>query len=218
MTLGDKVETTPLASVTLLMAVLEEVRAGRLPGRPDEAEVDAEGLLRALAVLRELRAEMTRWEPELIAAARDAGASWAQLAPVLGVTSRQAAERRYLRLRPTGNGETTGEARVQATRDQRAGDRAVVAWARENTAVLRQLAGQIGGLRDLSPAGRREADRVQAELAGDDATTLLAPMSQMLSHLTADHPALAAKITEVTEDVDRHRHDALDRRQSSGPD
>jgi hypothetical protein len=218
MTLGDEVETTPVAPMVLLLAVLEEVRAGRLPGEPGTAETDNGILLRALAVLRELREEMTSWEPELITAARNAGTSWAQLALALGVASRQAAERRYLRLRPTGNGETTGEARVQATRDQRAGDRAVLAWARENTAVLRQVAGQIGGLRNLNPAGQREADRIRTELAGDDATTLLAPLSQMLSHLAADHPALAARITKIAEDADRQRNDALDRRQSSAPD
>ena len=41
------------------------------------------------------------WEPMLIGAARDRGVSWAAIAPVLGVASRQAAERRHLRLNPT---------------------------------------------------------------------------------------------------------------------
>src|SRR5690242_3298882 len=57
--------------------------------------------LTALALLRELRAELATWEPDLIDAARRQGASWEQLAPALGVASRQAAERRYLRLRPS---------------------------------------------------------------------------------------------------------------------
>src|SRR3954454_3421946 len=104
---------------------------------------DHEQLLAALAVLRLLREELAAWEPELITAARAAGASWVALAPALGVASRQAAERRYLRLRPSDTGEATGEARVRAERDRRAGDRAVAGWARENSATLRELAGQV---------------------------------------------------------------------------
>ncbi|MFE4825176.1 type III effector protein, partial [Streptomyces sp. NPDC056704] len=42
----------------------------------------------------------------------------------LGVASRQAAERRYLRVRP-GTPGTTGEQRVQATRNRRAADRTI---------------------------------------------------------------------------------------------
>src|SRR4051794_10581403 len=96
-------------------------------------------LLAALTELRLLREELAGWEPELITAARGAGASWVALAPALGVASRQAAERRYLRLQPSDTGERTGEARVDAERDRRAGDRAVADWARRNSAILRQL-------------------------------------------------------------------------------
>src|SRR3954454_8557222 len=104
---------------------------------------DQDQLLTALAGLRLLREELAGWEPELITAARAAGASWVALAPALGVASRQAAERRYLRLQPSHTGERTGEARVDAERDRRAGDRAVAGWARENSATLRELAGQV---------------------------------------------------------------------------
>jgi hypothetical protein len=175
---------------------------------------DADSLIEALSVLRELRLRLAAWEPELITAARAAGASWARLAPALGVTSRQAAERRYLRLRPTKTGETTGEARVQATRDRRAGERAVTRWARTNAAELRQLAGQISGLPGLSPEARRHADQVGAALAGDDAATLLGPLAKVRSHLVTDHPSLADRITAVAADADAQRNSTLDERQA----
>ena len=96
---------------------------------------DREQLLTALTGLRLLRDELAAWEPELITAARAVGASWVALAPALGVASRQAAERRYLRLQPSHTGEKTGEARVDAERGRRAGDRAVAEWARRNSAI-----------------------------------------------------------------------------------
>jgi hypothetical protein len=117
-------------------------------------------LVAALTALRHLRQEMADWEPELITAARDQNVSWATLAPALGVTSRQAAERRYLRLRPAATGEQTGEDRVRAERDKRAGDRAVAAWARANAAVLRQLAGQISALRGLPERAQHHVELV----------------------------------------------------------
>ncbi|MGH3881520.1 MAG: HSP18 transcriptional regulator, partial [Actinophytocola sp.] len=101
-------------ALAVVQAVLDDVRQG----------VDTD-VLAGLEVLRHLRDELAAWEPELITAAREQGTSWASIAPTLGVTSRQAAERRYLRLRPSATGEATGEERVRAERDRRAGDRAV---------------------------------------------------------------------------------------------
>jgi len=51
---------------------------------------------------------------ELIGAARAAGISWAELAPAMGVTSRQAAERRYLRVRRGAQDDATLRAEVGA--------------------------------------------------------------------------------------------------------
>src|SRR4051812_17209257 len=62
-------------------------------------------LVEALGLLRWAQAELAGLEPRLIGAARRAGVSWQELAPVLGVASRQAAERRYLRLAPTADGD-----------------------------------------------------------------------------------------------------------------
>ncbi|MFF2558058.1 hypothetical protein ACFVUS_44205, partial [Nocardia sp. NPDC058058] len=72
-----------------------------------------EQALASLMLLRQVREQLAGWETGLIETARDAGASWAELAHPLGVASRQAAERRYLRGRP-GPAGTTGEQRVQA--------------------------------------------------------------------------------------------------------
>ena len=155
--------------------------------------------LSALLALRQLRGQLDAWEPELIAAARAAGASWAELAPVLGVASRQAAERRYLRIRRPGRNqaELTRDQRVQAERDRRAGDRAVDAWAREHGADLRQLAGQVSALTGLAAAARDSVDRVHAALGGDDLTELLDRLVDAHQHLPAP---LADRIDALTQD------------------
>ncbi|AXB43774.1 HSP18 transcriptional regulator [Amycolatopsis albispora] len=173
---------------------------------PDASPQD---LLEALTALRLLREEMTAWEPELISAARAKGVSWAALAPALGVASRQAAERRYLRLNPSSSGEATGEGRVRAQRDRRAGERAVATWARENSGSLRRLAGQVsaaGGL-DSESAGR-----VERALGDNDAAALLSPLAEANPRLGADHQQLAAEVAAVTEHTDRLRRDAIDSR------
>lgn len=160
--------------------------------------------LEALAALRELRDYLDAREPELVAAARAAGASWADLAPVLGVASRQAAERRYLRMRrPRGDDAgLTGDERVLAERDRRAGDRAVDAWARAHGADLRQLAGQISALTDLGPAARPGLDRLHAALGDADATALPALLAHVEEHLPA---ALADRVRAVGRQVDHVR-------------
>ncbi|HWM04529.1 MAG TPA: HSP18 transcriptional regulator [Actinophytocola sp.] len=171
--------------------------------------VDRESFLAALTALRLLREELSTWEPELIGAARAAGASWALLAPALGVASRQAAERRYLRLQPSETGERTGEGRVDARRDQRAGDRAVAQWARENSGTLRKLAGQISALDEVD-----SADQVGTALDSDDAATLVDPLTASRPHLTANHPDLAAQLDTIADHTAILRRDAAHRRHS----
>ncbi|MDT7803078.1 MAG: hypothetical protein QOI78_6511, partial [Actinomycetota bacterium] len=129
----------------------------------------------------------------------------------------QAAERRFLRLRPSASGETTGEARVDAERDRRAGDRAVADWARRNSAVLRQLAGQVSTLDGLAPSARRSADRLRAALGDDDATSLLPALAEVRAHLVRDHESLADRLGAIGEQTDRLRRDAAGlRRDRSG--
>jgi hypothetical protein len=169
-------------------------------------------LLSALAGLRVLREELARWEPELITAARAAGASWVALAPALGVASRQAAERRYLRLQPSNTGEKTGEARVDAERDRRAGDRAVADWARRNSVILRQLAGRVSALDGLGPAAQESADRLGAALGDDDPATLLPPLAAARPHLTGAHAGLAEQLGQISDETNRLRREAGRRR------
>ncbi|MGW0660988.1 type III effector protein [Streptodolium elevatio] len=171
-------------------AIAPEAR-GETPSRVEEA-------LAALLLLRELRGRLAAWEPDLIETARDAGASWAALAEPLGVTSRQAAERRYLRLRPGGAPGTTGDQRVQATRDRRAADRAVTTWARDHAAELRALAGATAALDDLGRLAAPPLAALADALGHDDPAHLLAPLADIGPHLAA-HPALAAKVTDLTD-------------------
>jgi hypothetical protein len=162
---------------------------------------DANQVLAALMLLRRLRDELSGWEPQLIEAARALGTSWADLAPALGVASRQAAEKRYLRVRRTGE-SGTGDERVQAERDRRAGDKAVAAWARENAGVLRMLAAQVG---PHDPA-------VQQALGGEDAAGLLGALSEAAPGLRDGQPGLAEQIARIGQHTDQLRLDAQNRR------
>jgi hypothetical protein len=175
---------------------------------------DAERTLDALTALRRAREELAELEPVLIAAAREQGASWASLAPALGVTSRQAAERRFLRLRPHADTDLTGEQRVQAARDRRAGDRAVATWARANASELRRLAGQASSLTDLSSDGRRHARTLRSTLTTDDPSLLIEPLGNLRDHL-GGHTALAAELHAVARKVTRVRRETQRRRDSA---
>ena len=175
---------------------------------PDRSE-----LVAALAALRELREELASWEPALIAAARSAGVSWADLAPALGVSSRQAAERRFLRLQPSGARDgRTGEERVRDERDRRAGDRAVAEWARRNSGELRLLAGRIGALEGLPAEAQRQVDVVQDALGDDDVSALVHRLAEAGSHLGRTTSQLAEQVRSVADRVDRVRRDVHNRR------
>ncbi|MFJ6121505.1 type III effector protein [Streptomyces sp. NPDC092129] len=166
---------------------------------PDASDLGLgpEQALACLLLLRQVREQLAGWETGLIETARDAGASWADLAHPLGVASRQAAERRYLRNRP-GPAGTTGEQRVQATREHRAAQRTAATWARRNAADLRRIAGQITALTDLPTAARLPLDQLHAALAQDDPADLLHPLDATRPHLTATHPRLAAQLDALT--------------------
>ncbi|MDG9685540.1 HSP18 transcriptional regulator [Streptomyces sp. DH18] len=169
--------------------------------------------LASLQLLREVRERLAGWETGLIETARAAGASWADLADPLGVASRQAAERRYLRLRPGSEG-STGEQRVQATRDRRAGDRSITAWARQNAADLRSLAGQITALADLPTSADPSLNRLRQALAADDAAALVAPLTALGPHLTSAHRKLADRVGSLAHQTSRLREDTAMKRRS----
>ncbi|MGW0116968.1 type III effector protein [Streptomyces sp. NPDC003327] len=221
---GDPV--TFHAALAALAAMDETVRAARSASAPTATEpsgapaaspgpgassapaASSEEALAALLLLRELREQLAGWEPGLIEAAREAGVSWADLAEPLGVTSRQAAERRYLRVRP-GRPGATREERVQATRDRRAADRSVTSWARDNAADLRQLAGQITALDRLPAALRRDLSQA---LAADDPARLLEPLARaratrprLPADLAARVDGLARRTTDLRNESDQRR-------------
>ena len=66
------------------------------------ADPSPEQVLAALALLDGVRADLDRIERALIGSAREQRTSWARIAAALGLTTRQAAEQRWLRLRGEG--------------------------------------------------------------------------------------------------------------------
>jgi len=208
-----------LAAATALAAINDAVRtaqiagAGAPPGAgaPDEGPEPA---LAALVLLRELRSELAGWEAGLVENARDAGATWADLAQPMGVPSRQAAENRYLRLRPTDSTSAdteTGAERVKAVRDRRAADRAVTAWARDHAADLRVLAAQVTAAPSLTPRARPALTALTTALGAPDPAGLIAPLAAMRPHVCA-YPNLAARLDDLTDHTSRLRHDSDQRR------
>ncbi|MEU2794281.1 type III effector protein [Streptomyces sp. NPDC007100] len=189
-----------LAAAAALHAIDDALHAARHedPGTAETHDVGPEQALASLLLLRQVRERLAGWETGLIETARDAGASWADLAHPLGVASRQAAERRYLRGRP-GPAGTTGEQRVQATRERRAAERTTAAWARRNAADLRRIAGQITALTDLPAAARTPLSQLHAALAHDDPADLIHPLNTTRPHLTPNHPDLAARLDALTD-------------------
>ncbi|MFE7172556.1 type III effector protein [Streptomyces sp. NPDC057616] len=184
-----------LAAAAALNAIDDALRDAQhdSPDTPGAPGPGPEQALASLLLLRQVREQLAGWETGLIETARDAGASWADLARPLGVASRQAAERRYLRGRP-GPAGTTGEQRVQATRERRAARRTSATWARRNAADLRRIAGQITALTDLPAAARLPLRQLHAALAHDDPAELIRPLNATRPHLTTTHPALAAQL------------------------
>ncbi|MER6535415.1 type III effector protein [Streptomyces sp900105755] len=188
-----------LAAAAALEAIDEALSTAQHedPHAPGAPEVGTDQALASLLLLRQVRERLAGWETGLIETARDAGASWADLAQPLGVASRQAAERRYLRGRP-GPAGTTGEQRVQATRERRAAERTTATWARRNAADLRRIAGQITALTDLPGAARQPLSRLHAALAQDDPAELIRPLGDTRPHLAGAHPDLAAQLDTLT--------------------
>ncbi|MFD4872386.1 type III effector protein [Streptomyces sp. NPDC058420] len=209
----DLVPASFLAAAAALDTIREALHTAQaLPDgtAPVPDAGSSEQVLAALLVLREAREQLAEWEPGLIEAAREAGASWADLAHPLGVSSRQAAERRYLRVRP-GRPGSTGEQRVTATRDRRAADRTVTAWARANAATLRQLAGQITALPDLAAAPLAD---LSAALADNDPAALVTPLTDTRPYLASGHPDLAARVDDLTRHTDGLRRRSGDQRRN----
>ncbi|MFF4098642.1 HSP18 transcriptional regulator [Streptomyces sp. NPDC001903] len=206
------VATAALEAINQAVKNAQHPSAGT-PATPAAPEAD-EGphpALAALLMLREVREQLAGWESGLIETARSQGASWADLAGPLGVASRQAAERRYLRLRP-GKAGSTGEERVQATRDMRAADRNVNAWARENAADLRRLAGQVTALTSLPADSETAIGDLNVALADNDAARLVQPLTDTRAHLRPEDAELADRIDALARHTEQLRQDTHDQR------
>jgi hypothetical protein len=199
------------AALTAINSALRDASSSGADGSSSSApsRTAPEHALAALLLLREVREQLATWEPGLIETARAAGASWADLAHPLGVASRQAAERRYLRVRPGASG-STGEERVHSTRQRRAADRSVTAWARGSAADLRRLAGEITALTDLPATAAPSLAHLTGALGNNDASALLPPLAESHTHLRATHPDLADRVETIT------RHTAQLRNGSTG--
>ncbi|MER6398588.1 type III effector protein [Kitasatospora sp. NPDC001603] len=204
-----------LAAAAALAAMDEAVRTAHdtEATTPPATQAGPEQALAALLLLRELRTELAGWEAPLVEAARAAGATWADLAQPMGVASRQAAENRYLRLKPaTGPAAPTGVGRVKAVRDRRAAERAVTDWARANAADLRRLAAQVTALTDLAPAARPALDHLHTALGAPDAAELLTHLAAVRPHLGTRHPRLAHRLDDLAQHAEQLRHDSDHRR------
>ncbi|MGW4518446.1 type III effector protein [Streptomyces sp. NPDC004393] len=193
-----------LAAAAALQAIGDALYAARheVCGPAETQDVDPEQALASLLLLRQVREQLAGWETGLIETARDAGASWADLAHPLGVASRQAAERRYLRGRP-GPAGTTGEQRVKATRERRAAERTTATWARANAADLRALAARITALAHLTPEARSAQAALRTALGANDAAELIAPLAGMRPYLDARHTDLAHRLDALARRTDR---------------
>ncbi|MFI9328434.1 type III effector protein [Kitasatospora sp. NPDC052868] len=205
-----------LAAAAALAAIDDAVRTAQNPASQPPTAPDQEGpeqALAALILLRELRTRLAGWEACLVESARDAGATWADLARPMGVASRQAAENRYLRLKPAA-GKTragTGAERVKAVRDRRAADRTVTTWARDNAAELRVLAAQIT-MTALAPGARPAQVALTAALGATDPADLIAPLAAIRPHLATGQGDLATRLDALTHHTTQLRDDSDRRR------
>ncbi|MFH8873844.1 type III effector protein, partial [Streptomyces griseus] len=96
-----------------------------------------------------------------------------------------------------GAAGTTGEQRVQATRERRAADRTTADWARTNAADLRRLAGEITALSHLAPDARSAQAALHEALGAPDAADLITPLADMRPHLDARHAGLADSLDAI---------------------
>jgi hypothetical protein len=97
-----------------------------------------------------------------------------------------------------------GEVLAQGTPDE---GRAVAQWAKDNTADLRRLAGQITALTDLDAAAGTALARLHRALGDPDASALPALLAATHHHLPR-HRDLAVQVDTVTAPTDQIRRQA----------
>lgn len=111
--------------------------------RPGEEapEVLADDVLAALTMMDDARARLDALERDLLRAARSRDASWATVAGALGLSTRQSAESRALRLERSQNGSDGRD--VAAQRADRARQRNTDAWLAAHEERIRTVCSQI---------------------------------------------------------------------------
>ncbi|MDX3025417.1 hypothetical protein [Streptomyces acidiscabies] len=143
----------------------------------EQAEVPADDVLAALTQLDEARAALDTLERDLTRAARKRGASWQQVADVLGLASRSSAESRFVRLERDA-ASYRGDRYPERQRAERARDRAGDDWCRANEPRLRAAVWSLACLNDEWPQLARTA-----------------PAEKLVAwHRELDGPALAARL------------------------
>jgi lambda repressor-like predicted transcriptional regulator len=166
-----------------------------------EFGLDTDDPLAALARLEGLRGALDQAERDLIAAARQRGASWGQVSEALGLRSRQAAEQRWLRLsNPTSRDPVV-------TRSTRSRQRSVDGKAGTAISALRSTV--LAAVRRLD--SEPDWDRVDARAALVRASLTLAAAADpgglfsLTEKAIADLDAFAVRVESPTAGV------ALDR-------
>lgn len=88
----------------------------------------------------------------------------------------------------------------------------MTAWARDNAADLRRLAGQITALTDLPEEAASAVGDLNRALADHDAARLIQPLADARPHLRPQDADLAERIAALTRHTDRIRQNTHDQR------
>lgn len=91
----------------------------------------------------------------------------------------------------------------------------MAAWARNNAADLRRLAGQFTALTNLPANAHARIEHLHQALADNDAADLLAPLAATALHLQHNHPDLATRIETLTRHAEQLRHHSNDQRRTA---
>jgi hypothetical protein len=158
---------------------------------------DRAELLTALTRIPDLRAEIDALERAAIDAARAEGASWAAIAEALGLTSRQAAEQRRLRLDDPQRGRDAAKTRRRQIR-QRTIDTPYVTELRSAVATVRNAL-------DVGAEEHRTGPVALARRTAGFAATAPAGALIDLAHLVVDDLRNAALTPAAAEAVRRLR-------------
>jgi hypothetical protein len=180
---------------------LGDLRAGQRSGKRDGAE---DLVLDALAVLRLARQQVDDIEQTLLQIGHeDLGMAMVQLAPALGVNTRQAVEQRYQRKVHGASGANLADAR-----QQRRARMAFAAWLADHQDAVREAVGDLLGSVEQDPAlGSAGAHDLAADLPGFETPQVWADLLEYTWNIAVKverdperfGPDLTGKATRVLE-------------------